>query len=96
MGMFKDGKRSGHGKMVFNQFNELIYGYQKAHFEGEWKFNKRNGQGTMHWPDGSHFEGEWSNDCRVSGKMFMPDQNVYEGEFRNDKLHGLGKVKYSR
>lgn len=43
VGMFKDGKRSGHGKMVFNQFNELIYGYQKAHFEGEWKFNKRNG-----------------------------------------------------
>lgn len=50
----------------------------------------------MHWPDGSHFEGEWSNDSRVSGRMYMPDQNVYEGEFRNDKLHGLGKVKYTR
>lgn len=70
--------------------------YQQAKFDGEWKLNKRNGHGSMVWPDGSRFEGEWRNDERVQGKLVMPDHNVYEGHFRNDKFHGIGKITYDR
>ena len=94
IGMFKDGKRSGAGSMIFNQKTEFIS--QKAEFKGQWKFNKRNGQGTMVWPDGSSFTGEWLNDCRVKGKLTMTDDNVYEGQFRDDKLHGVGQITYKR
>ena len=96
IGMFKDGKRSGHGQMIFNQYSDIIMDYQKCLFEGDWKFNKRNGYGVMTWPDNSRFEGEWSNDCRTKGKLFMPDHNEYQGSFRNDKLHGIGKIIYDR
>ena len=96
IGMFKDGKRSGTGEMIFNQFNDLLNDYQPAKFVGEWKFNKRNGQGTMTWPDNSKFEGEWSNDFRVFGKLEMPDHNIYEGFFKSDQFHGVGKIHYER
>ena len=62
--MFKDGKRGGYGYMKINQYNDLFGSYQPAHFQGEWKFNKRNGYGEMDWPDKSRFEGNWLNDHR--------------------------------
>ena len=96
-GMFRDGKRSGHGEMIFNQFSEIIMDYQPAKYVGRWRFNKRNGHGVMTWPDGSKYEGEWSNDCRVQGKLFMPqDHNEYEGSFKDDKFEGIGKITYTR
>lgn len=95
-GMFKDGKRSGYGIMSINQYNNVINQYVPARFEGEWKFNKRNGYGEMEWPDKSKFSGQWSNDCRVQGKLEMPDENYYEGTFQNDLMHGLGKITYVR
>jgi hypothetical protein len=95
-GMFKDGKRSGYGVMSINQYNDVISQYVPARFEGEWKFNKRNGYGEMEWPDKSKFSGLWSNDCRVQGKLEMPDDNVYDGHFQHDLMHGLGKITYVR
>ena len=96
-GMFRDGKRSGYGEMVFNQFNDNIMDFQAAKYQGQWRFNKRNGQGIMTWPDGSKFEGEWKDDCRVYGKLVMPqDHNDYEGSFKDDKFEGIGKITYHR
>jgi len=96
IGMFKDGKRSGEGSMIFNQYNDVIMDYQQARFDGGWQRNKRYGYGSMTWPDGSRFEGEWRNDERVRGKLVMPDHNIYEGAFRHDKFHGVGKITYDR
>lgn len=35
---------------------------ETAVYEGEWKRNMRDGQGSMKWADGSSFEGEWRLD----------------------------------
>ena len=43
IGVFKDGKRSGQGSMIFNQYNDVIMDYQQARFDGEWQRNKRYG-----------------------------------------------------
>ena len=48
--------------MTIQQFNEIIMTNETAKFEGIWKFNARNGKGSMVWPDGSKFEGTWVND----------------------------------
>jgi len=95
-GLFQGGKRSGKGTMVFSQYNDLIRGTMESTYEGEWKLNKRNGQGVMTWPDGTTFEGEWLNDERVYGKQTMTDQNEYTGQFKDDKFHGAGKLSFSR
>ena len=57
--MFKDGKRSGKGTMLFNQLNEAVGAVNLAKYEGDWKFNKRNGIGEMTWSDGSKYVGNW-------------------------------------
>lgn len=95
-GRFQGGKRSGHGIMVFSQFNELLQSTQESTYEGNWKLNQRSGYGVMLWPDGTRFEGQWLNDERHHGKQTMTDQNVYEGEFQNDKFHGVGKITFTR
>lgn len=61
-GYFKDGKRNGTGQMSILQFNDIIMNNEIAKFDGNWKFNNRNGKGSMVWPDGSKFEGTWVND----------------------------------
>ena len=65
--------------MTIQQFNEIIMTNETAKFEGIWKFNARNGKGSMVWPDGSKFEGTWVNDKRSHGILIMVDQNIYEG-----------------
>lgn len=62
-------------------------------YEGEWKEDKKSGQGVMHWIDSREkYSGEWLNnqqhgwgvhlwlDSRGEGK-FM--RNRYEGEWQN-------------
>ena len=34
---------------------------------GEFRDNKRAGQGTYSYADGSKYEGSWSDDCRNGG-----------------------------
>ena len=95
-GMFRDGKRSGKGTMLFNQFNEAVGAVNQAKYEGDWKFNKRNGVGEMTWSDGSKFAGTWVNDCRTQGTHTMTDGTVYKGHFKNDKFHGIGSLVYAQ
>ena len=34
---------------------------------GEWRADKRHGNGTMVWPDGRRFQGQWDHDVMVGG-----------------------------
>ncbi len=58
---------------------------------GEWKNDKRNGQGTNIWANGKKYVGEWlNNKVHGYGEMSIPDGTVYKGDFRNDIPNGIG------
>ena len=64
-------------------------------YKGNWLYNRRHGEGTMLWSDGSEFEGTWHNDKRYKGTMRMTDGTVYSGEWKEgEELHGLGRIIY--
>lgn len=44
-----DGQRSGHGVYIFKA--------SKAQYHGQYVSNKKQGNGTMYYPDGSKYEG---------------------------------------
>lgn len=52
VGTFKCGLRDGEGQMYFDD----------GVYEGNWKDNKRNGQGIMRYSNGAIYMGEWRND----------------------------------
>ena len=52
-GMFKEGRRHGHGVVVFDDGST---------FDGQWQKGLRKGRGTMRWPNGDSLVGEWQGD----------------------------------
>eukprot|EP00929_Paragymnodinium_shiwhaense_P061142 TRINITY_DN30531_c0_g1_i1.p1 TRINITY_DN30531_c0_g1~~TRINITY_DN30531_c0_g1_i1.p1 ORF type:complete len:379 (+),score=65.21 TRINITY_DN30531_c0_g1_i1:88-1224(+) len=82
-GDFMYGMRHGLGK---HEFHGETY-------DGNWKWDQRNGWGTLTLVDGFSAQGEWL-DGKLHGFATMTDANgsvVYEGEFRSGKRHGLGR-----
>jgi hypothetical protein len=81
-GEYKDGKKHGQGKMIYENGN--IY-------EGEWKDDKKNGQGKMVYKDGSSYEGEWKDD-RIEGfgTVIWKNGRKYVGFLVKDQKHGKG------
>ena len=80
-GMFIKGEKSGHG-LQHNRDNTYKY-------EGDWKFNLKNGQGTENYPDGSVYEGFFVNGKKQGkGKLTLANGSCYEGEFYMDKIEG--------
>jgi hypothetical protein len=41
VGEFKDGKRSGKGKMAYSLYNSKFRINETAEYEGDWRFNFR-------------------------------------------------------
>ena len=61
-GEFKDGKRSGQGRMIYEMIRTEHGSLDSGTYEGEWKRGNRHGKGTMSWSDSSKFDGEWRAD----------------------------------
>lgn len=80
-GHFRDGKRSGPGKMVYFMTSSDSGEALGGTYEGQWKRDLREGQGRMQWDDGSSFEGLWKAGQRSKGVMVMSDGLIYEGPF---------------
>lgn len=56
---------------------------------GDWKDNKRNGNGSFAWENGTKYEGEWKDDKRNGeGTMFMSNGNQFSGTWKNDRMNG--------
>ena len=83
-GSFVSGQRSGKGFMKYSQLETLHDPESRDEresqaeqpddsgtYEGEWLHNRRHGQGTQRWSDGSSFTGLWKNDKRLKGVMTM-------------------------
>ncbi len=78
---------NGYGKL-YDENNYLIY-------QGEFKDNKPNGQGTLYNQDPKLnwkvYEGEFLEGKKHGvGKMTFSSSDIYFGEFENDILSGFG------
>ena len=60
-------------------------------YTGEWKDNKRNGQGTYTWANGAKYTGEWKIG-RMSGhgKYTSAEGMTYVGDFIDGMFNGKG------
>ena len=63
----------------------------RTRYEGEYRDDKKHGQGTYTWADGTRYEGEYRDDKKHGqGTYTWADGTRYEGEYRDDKKHGQG------
>ena len=64
-------------------------------YEGEWKFDKREGEGEEIWPDGSYYKGFYSNNTRNGfGEYFSSDGENYIGNWKGGQKDGVGEIKW--
>lgn len=56
-----------------------------AHYEGQWQYNKAQGQGTFWHAEGDVYTGEFRNDMANGfGEYTHINGSKYKGEFRDD------------
>lgn len=86
-GNLKNGKCSGHGRLV----------YLSGHiYDGYFNEGKKEGRGIFYFPNGDRYEGEFSNNKRKGmGKYFYLNGDRYVGEYLDNKRHGKGKFYHS-
>lgn len=88
VGDYKDGKKSGHGKMTYEDGSS---------YEGEWKDDKKEGEGTSIGAYGSSKYFGSYKDGKESGhgKICYNDSTSYEGEWNEGKENGLGTYVFA-
>ena len=75
---------------IYNNYEDHIY------YEGEWKYNRKEGIGIEKYQDGSWYQGEFKNGFQHGiGIYFWNDGSKYEGEWENNLLEGYGIYKFS-
>ena len=80
-----------------NCFGTFTFGVNRgAKYVGEFKDNKRHGQGTATFANGAKYVGEFRDDkFQGQGTYTYPNGDKYVGEFRDDKFHGQGTYTYA-
>mmetsp|Transcript_8699 Transcript_8699/g.12861 ORF Transcript_8699/g.12861 Transcript_8699/m.12861 type:complete len:767 (+) Transcript_8699:134-2434(+) len=64
-------------------------------YKGEYKGDKKEGQGIFYYRDGSIYEGEWKNNLRCgNGQLYLTDGSKYDGEWDEGKQAGFGIFYY--
>ena len=95
IGCFKEGRRSGFGKMHYTDpSGHYNLGEKEGEYQGQFQDNLRHGQGQMTWPGGLTYKGLYNRDHRnqVQGQLIFKSGDVYEGTWINDKLEGLCRL----
>jgi hypothetical protein len=62
-----------------------LFGYQ---YNGQFKLDKREGQGIFNWPNGESYAGRWAADAQLDG--FTPTQ-ILQGKEFNAKIGAWNK-----
>ena len=76
-----------------NCFGTFIFDGEK--YVGEWKDDKKHGQGTLTFSSGEKYVGEWKDDKRNGqGTNTFPSGQKYVGEWKDNKKHGQGTYTF--
>ena len=74
-----------HGKRVYIWSDGREY-------NGDWKYNKIEGEGVFKWPDGRRYIGHYKNDKKDGYGIFeWPNGKKYKGFWKNGKQQGEGE-----
>ena len=86
-------KEVRHGKGV--QLYDIDDVKCKCKYEGSWSFDKKDGRGVAHFPDGSIYEGDFKDDkFEGVGKFVWKAGHVYIGNWKEGKMDGIGEFKH--
>jgi hypothetical protein len=81
-GEFNKNKRQGFGKLTFAEDDE----FDRVVYIGNFKNDKKHGNGSLSWKSKARFEGNFENDqIQGQGRYFFPpggDIERYEGKFK--------------
>ena len=88
-----DGQMQGevmHGKGRFKYDNN-----KNDIYDGDWKDNRRHGEGIRRWPNGEENRGEWANgEINGKGTFKFQDGSNYEGDWEMGVREGKGMMRY--
>lgn len=109
-GNYKDGMKTGFGKMIFPNgdiyegewledkiHGEGSYTYKKSGdiYSGSWSNGKKCGQGRYEYAaDSSQLVGEWVDGDIVSGSWELKGSSVYTGKFKLGRPIGEGSFAF--
>ena len=103
------GKKNGKGKVIYHNKNMVYVGIflndlkekkgnlssfdDRYLYDGEWKGDKYEGNGSLVTPDGNKYVGEFKNGL-FEGKGYLIDNegNIYNGNFKQGKKCGEGEL----
>ena len=72
---------------------------RELHAAGEWKADKKDGQGVYRFKEGdgySEYDGEWvAGKQEGRGEHTLANDDVYDGQWRNGTKHGRGTYYYA-
>lgn len=86
--MFLNGLKHGKGKWKKKPISE---GIRCNSYEGDYAYDKKNGQGIFEWESGNIYKGNYVDDERHGyGEMYWTDGSVYKGTWIHGIQHGLG------
>jgi len=87
MGIFRNGKKSEHGKYIWKDGSEC---------EGNWSDNLIQGPAKYVTSDGRCYAGQWSKSTiQGVGKYTYPDGKCYSGQYAEDVKSGFGIFTWS-
>lgn len=90
-GYIQNDNPTGEGVIKFNSGNE----FKALKYDGEFKWGKIHGQGTMEYLDGSKYVGEFKDDQKHGkGVMTWENGKKYDGQWDKDSIHGDGIMTY--
>ncbi|CAF1016231.1 unnamed protein product [Rotaria sordida] len=66
-----------------------------SHYEGQYKYNKEHGKGTLVWgPDtkwaGDKYTGDWVDGVRAGQGVYVYANEQFSGQYKDNKEHGKG------
>jgi hypothetical protein len=85
-GALEKGKKHGRGTLTV-VFDEYV-----SKYVGEFRNDRRNGQGTYTHHDGSVYTGQWKDDAESGQGRLTYDDGLsgYDGQWKNGHRHGKG------